>query len=196
MRHRRLHVLSFHRRPDPARGHGVVRHHRLPPISASGSGFPPLPDEEELWDESRGEEEQLLDKVSLYDDPHLEAYWAGWSRASTARDGRQPIHPLPDPRGRGPDLETPSPTRTARSTCTPAAGADGERGPARHRARSRDDARREPPHAALPARRPQQGDRSDRRRGRPPRWRWPSHGGCPRPRPLGGHAGGRDVLRL
>jgi predicted Zn-dependent protease len=50
---------------------------RLPPISASGSGFEPLPDEEELWDQSRGEEEQLLDKVSLYDDPLLESYLDG-----------------------------------------------------------------------------------------------------------------------
>jgi len=50
---------------------------QLPPISAAGAGFKPLPDEQTLWDESREEEEQLLDKVSLYEDPLLESYLQG-----------------------------------------------------------------------------------------------------------------------
>jgi predicted Zn-dependent protease len=47
---------------------------QLPPISYSGSGFQPLPDEQELWAEARSEEDQLLSKVDLYGDPLLEAY--------------------------------------------------------------------------------------------------------------------------
>jgi len=50
---------------------------QLPPISASGAGFKPLPDEQSLWDDSREEEEQLLEKVSLYEDPLLESYLQG-----------------------------------------------------------------------------------------------------------------------
>lgn len=50
---------------------------RLPPISQAGAGFHPLPDERELWDESRGEEEKLLQKVQLYRDPLLESYLEG-----------------------------------------------------------------------------------------------------------------------
>jgi len=50
---------------------------QLPPISAQGAGFKPLPDEQELWDQSRDEEKQLLDKVTLYHDPLLETYLDG-----------------------------------------------------------------------------------------------------------------------
>ena len=50
---------------------------QLPPISAAGAGFKPLPDEQELWGQSRDEEKQLLDKVSLYEDPLLESYLQG-----------------------------------------------------------------------------------------------------------------------
>jgi hypothetical protein len=46
----------------------------LPPISAAGGSFQPLPDEIELWETARDEEEKLLDKVDLYDDPLLEKY--------------------------------------------------------------------------------------------------------------------------
>lgn len=49
---------------------------RLPPISASGSAFIPEPDEIELWGDSRAEEETLLDRVAVYDDPELESYLA------------------------------------------------------------------------------------------------------------------------
>ena len=47
---------------------------QLPPISSQGSSFKPLRDEATLWEESRDEEQQLLDKVRLYDDPFLESY--------------------------------------------------------------------------------------------------------------------------
>jgi predicted Zn-dependent protease len=47
---------------------------QLPPISSQGSSFKPLPDEEDLWEESRDEEEKLLEKVYLYEDPLLDAY--------------------------------------------------------------------------------------------------------------------------
>jgi beta-barrel assembly-enhancing protease len=50
---------------------------QLPPISAAGDSFEPLPDEEDLWDEARAEEEKLLDKVRLYHDPLLDSYLAG-----------------------------------------------------------------------------------------------------------------------
>jgi predicted Zn-dependent protease len=50
---------------------------RLPPISASGAGFKPLPDEAALWERSRTEERKLLAKVRLYDDPLLESYLQG-----------------------------------------------------------------------------------------------------------------------
>lgn len=46
----------------------------LAPISASGEAFEPLPDEAALWEESRAEEQKLLENVRLYDDPLLEDY--------------------------------------------------------------------------------------------------------------------------
>ena len=42
---------------------------QLPPISSQGEAFEPLRDERALWDRSREEEEVLLEKVKLYDDP-------------------------------------------------------------------------------------------------------------------------------
>lgn len=50
---------------------------QLPPISATGATFEPLPDELALWEEARSEEEQLLEKVTLYDDPLLVEYLEG-----------------------------------------------------------------------------------------------------------------------
>jgi predicted Zn-dependent protease len=50
---------------------------QLPPISSQGAGFKPLADEEQLWDQSRDEEKQLLEKVTLYEDPLLESYLTG-----------------------------------------------------------------------------------------------------------------------
>ena len=48
---------------------------RLPPISAVGETFTPLPDEQLLWEEAREEERQLLEEgVRIYDDPELVAY--------------------------------------------------------------------------------------------------------------------------
>lgn len=47
---------------------------QLPPISASGGSFEPLPDEVEIWEEARAEEETLLENVRLYEDPLLESY--------------------------------------------------------------------------------------------------------------------------
>lgn len=47
---------------------------RLPPVSASGAGFEPLPDEQRLWERSREEERTLLEKVTVYDDPLLVDY--------------------------------------------------------------------------------------------------------------------------
>lgn len=47
---------------------------QLPPISAAGAGFHPLPDELELWQEARAEQEALLAEVLLDDDPELVAY--------------------------------------------------------------------------------------------------------------------------
>jgi predicted Zn-dependent protease len=50
---------------------------QLPPISASGARFEPLRDERALWEKSRKEEDRLLYKASLYDDPLLESYLQG-----------------------------------------------------------------------------------------------------------------------
>ncbi len=47
---------------------------RLPPVSAAGSRFQPLPDEVDLWARSRAEEEKLLGDVTVYDDPVLVDY--------------------------------------------------------------------------------------------------------------------------
>lgn len=47
---------------------------RLPPISAAGESFQPLPDESRLWQRAREEERKLLDEVRLYEDPLLEDY--------------------------------------------------------------------------------------------------------------------------
>jgi predicted Zn-dependent protease len=50
---------------------------QLPPISTAGAGFEPLPDELALWQQARDEEEKLLEKVKLYDDPLLVDYLDG-----------------------------------------------------------------------------------------------------------------------
>lgn len=47
---------------------------QLPPASQAGPAFQPLPDEVELWSESRAEERTLRGAVDLYDDPYLLAY--------------------------------------------------------------------------------------------------------------------------
>jgi predicted Zn-dependent protease len=47
---------------------------RVPPISSQGRSFAPLRDERALWEQSRAEEEKLLNDVKLYGDPGLEAY--------------------------------------------------------------------------------------------------------------------------
>jgi len=47
---------------------------QLPPISSQGSSFEPLRDERVLWDESRDEEDKLLEKVRLYKDSRLDTY--------------------------------------------------------------------------------------------------------------------------
>ncbi len=50
---------------------------QLPPISSQGGSFKPLPDEQALWEQSREEEEKLLDNAKLYQDPLLESYLEG-----------------------------------------------------------------------------------------------------------------------
>lgn len=50
---------------------------QLPPISASGQAFKPLPDEQALWAEARDEEDKLRDKVKVYEDPLLVDYLEG-----------------------------------------------------------------------------------------------------------------------
>jgi len=50
---------------------------QIPSISASGARFKPLQDEKELWDRSRAEEQKLLNKAHLYEDPLLESYLQG-----------------------------------------------------------------------------------------------------------------------
>lgn len=47
---------------------------QLPPISSQGGAFKPLADEQALWDQSRDEEEKLLEKAKLYQDPLLDSY--------------------------------------------------------------------------------------------------------------------------
>ncbi len=49
---------------------------QLPPISSQGRAFKPLGDETRLWQESRDEEEKLLDHVKLYHDPLLDSHLA------------------------------------------------------------------------------------------------------------------------
>ncbi|HYL05675.1 MAG TPA: M48 family metalloprotease [Thermoanaerobaculia bacterium] len=46
----------------------------LPPISTAGSAFKPFPDEQELWEQSRHEEEALVEHAPMYSDPQLESY--------------------------------------------------------------------------------------------------------------------------
>lgn len=46
----------------------------LPPISSAGAAFKPLADEQELWAQSRREEDALSAHALLYSDPQLEAY--------------------------------------------------------------------------------------------------------------------------
>jgi predicted Zn-dependent protease len=46
----------------------------LPPISSAGSAFKPFPDEQELWEQSRQEEDTLVDHALMYSDPQLESY--------------------------------------------------------------------------------------------------------------------------
>jgi len=76
---------------------------QLPPISATGAAFEPLPAELALWEESRAEEEMLLDKVQLYDDPLLEDYLeAVVTRLNPPRMAANPalsfqVHVIADP---------------------------------------------------------------------------------------------------
>ncbi len=46
----------------------------LPPISSAGAAFKPFSDEQELWAESRHEEEELVEHALMYQDPQLETY--------------------------------------------------------------------------------------------------------------------------
>lgn len=75
----------------------------LPPISAMGAGFTPLPDEIALWESSREEEAKLLEKVRLYEDPELEQYLADVVAAldspgmAANREIRWQIHVVADP---------------------------------------------------------------------------------------------------
>jgi predicted Zn-dependent protease len=50
---------------------------QLPPISNQGGAFKPLPDEQALWEQSRDEEEKLLENVNLYQDPLLDSCLEG-----------------------------------------------------------------------------------------------------------------------
>lgn len=50
---------------------------QLPPISASGGAFQPLPDELQLWQDARAEEQKMLDEVRVYQDPLLVDYLEG-----------------------------------------------------------------------------------------------------------------------
>jgi len=46
----------------------------IPPIGAGGPPFTPSPDELRLWSEAEREEETLLTRVTMYEDPRLEQY--------------------------------------------------------------------------------------------------------------------------
>lgn len=47
---------------------------QLPPISAGGAAFQPLPDELQLWQDARAEEQKMLEEVRVYQDPLLVDY--------------------------------------------------------------------------------------------------------------------------
>jgi predicted Zn-dependent protease len=47
---------------------------QLPPISAAGAAYEPLPDERDLWADSRAEEQKLLSEARVYQDPLLVDY--------------------------------------------------------------------------------------------------------------------------
>jgi beta-barrel assembly-enhancing protease len=47
---------------------------RVPPIGAAGTPFTPSPEERRLWSEAEREEESLLTRVAIYEDPILEEY--------------------------------------------------------------------------------------------------------------------------
>src|SRR5262245_25392068 len=49
----------------------------VPPIGAGGKPFAPDADERELWTKAEKEEEALLKRTKVYDDPLLEGYLAG-----------------------------------------------------------------------------------------------------------------------
>jgi len=49
----------------------------VPPISGAGAAFKPDKDEKALWQASRDEEQKLLSKAKLHDDPLLEDYLEG-----------------------------------------------------------------------------------------------------------------------
>lgn len=76
---------------------------QLPPISAAGAGFRPLPDELELWEEARAEQDALLAEAVLDDDPELVAYLedvvAGLTPPGMAanRELRYRVYVLDDP---------------------------------------------------------------------------------------------------
>ena len=50
---------------------------QLPPVSATGAAFQPLPDESQLWQDARSEEQKMLEEVTVYQDPLLVDYLDG-----------------------------------------------------------------------------------------------------------------------
>ncbi|HET6371958.1 MAG TPA: M48 family metalloprotease, partial [Candidatus Polarisedimenticolia bacterium] len=50
---------------------------KVPPISATGSGFTPERDEVKLWEQARAEEKKLRAEAKIYNDPLLEDYLDG-----------------------------------------------------------------------------------------------------------------------
>jgi len=50
---------------------------RLPPISHQGAAFRPLPDEVDLWAETRSEEQEILQSFPVYRDRGLDQYLQG-----------------------------------------------------------------------------------------------------------------------
>src|SRR3972149_2559119 len=55
---------------------GACASRRVAPIGAGGHPFKPEADERQLWAQAEKEEEKLLKRVKVYDDPLLEEYLA------------------------------------------------------------------------------------------------------------------------
>src|SRR5918996_6332945 len=72
---------------------GACASRKVPPIGAGGQPFRPEADERALWARAEKEEEALLKRAKVYDDPLLEDYLGGLVERLTDDEARAAAGP-------------------------------------------------------------------------------------------------------